>query len=62
MPKTTQPQQRPLPSWTIEHASTAPMSRREKLALTLFIFVLLMALGFLIAAITGYAEMRAVFP
>ena len=38
------------------------MSRREKLALTLFIFVLLMALGFLIAAITGYAEMRSVFP
>lgn len=62
MPKTTQPQQRPLPAWTIEHAGTAPMSRREKLALTLFIFVLLMALGFLIAAITGYAEMRSVFP
>lgn len=62
MPKTNRPRQRPLPAWTIEHASTAPMSRREKVALTLFIFVLLMALGFLIAAITGYAEMRSVFP
>jgi hypothetical protein len=62
MSKTTQPKQRPLPTWTIEHASTAPATRREKLALTLFIFVLLMALGFLVAAITGYVEMRSVFP
>ena len=62
MTKSSESQQRPLPAWTIEHASTAPMSRREKLALTLFIFVLLMALGFLVAAITGYAEMRSVFP
>lgn len=61
MPKTTRTQPRPLPAWTIEHAGTAPMSRSAKLALTIFIFVLFMALGFLIAAVTGYVEMRSVF-
>lgn len=62
MPKPSQPSQRPLPTWTIEHASTTPISRREKLALVLFFFVLLMVLSFLIAAIVGYAEMHSVFP
>lgn len=62
MPKSAQPAKHQLPAWTIEHASTTPISLREKLALMLFIFVLLMALGFLIAAITGYVEMRSVFP
>ena len=61
MPKSAQPEKHQLPAWTIEHASTAPMSRREKLALVLFFFVLLMTLSFLIAAITGYVEMRGVF-
>ena len=61
MPKSTQPLKHQLPSWTIEHASTAPVSRREKLALVIFFFMLLMALSFLIAAITGYEEMRGVF-
>lgn len=61
MPKSTQPAKHQLPAWTIEQASTAPMTLREKLAVVLFFFVLIMALGFLIAAITGYVEMRGVF-
>ena len=61
MPKSSQPQQRQLPAWTIEHAGTAPMIRREKVALVLFFFVNFMALGYLIASIVGYVEMRGVF-
>ncbi|MDH1333241.1 hypothetical protein N5D77_05945 [Comamonas thiooxydans] len=61
MPKSSKTQKPQLPSWTIEHAGNAPMSRREKVAVVLFFFVMLMALSFLIASITGYVEMRGVF-
>ena len=61
MPKSAQPAKHQLPAWTIEHASTAPISRREKVALVLFFFVMFMALGYLIASIVGYVEMRGVF-
>jgi hypothetical protein len=61
MPKSSKTQQPQLPSWTIEHAGNAPMSRCEKVAVVLFFFVMLMALSFLIASITGYVEMRGVF-
>lgn len=45
----------------LPHQEQLGLPFHEKLALTFFIFVLLMALGFFIAAIHGYVEMRGVW-
>lgn len=42
---------------TIEHSKT-PMSKMEKTAVLLFLFLMLMLLSYCIASIYGYVELR----